>query len=232
MTTLTFEPRRSGRQSRRQSMTSLPCFQDKEVRADIAVHLLAILAAIVASGVLLPFDRIVEDTTALVAVSLYLVGLFAMLFCSTVYNGRPDAPCRDFLRRCDQAAILLLIAGTYSPFMAGATDDPRIAAAYAGVWIVTLAGLIGLFAFPRVVERAYPWGYVLLGWAVVAVLGPLSQRLATEVLALICIGGLFFTAGMIFHLRKRGSYNNAIWHGFVTAGAGCHYLAVVTNFSA
>jgi hemolysin III len=232
MTTLTLDPRRSGRQSKAQGTASLPCFRDKEVRADIAVHLLAIFAAIVACSVLLPFDRISEDATALTAVSLYLVGLFAMLFCSAVYNGRPDAGCRDFLRRCDQAAILLLIAGTYSPFMAGATDDPRIAAAYAGVWIVTLAGLIGLFAFPRLVERAYPWGYVLLGWAVLAVLGPLSQRLSSDVLALICIGGVFFTAGLIFHLRKRGSYNNAIWHGFVTAGAGCHYLAVVANFSA
>jgi len=232
MTTLTLNPPRAGRQSKPPRVTSLPCFKDKEVRADIAVHLLAIFAAIVSCGVLLPFDRIAEDATALVGVSLYLVGLFAMLFCSTIYNGRPDARCRDFLRRCDQAAILLLIAGTYSPFMAGAIDDPRIAAAYAGVWMITLAWLVGLFAFPRLAERAYPWGYVLLGWAVVAVLGPMSQLLSSDVLALICIGGVFFTAGMVFHLRKRGSYNNAIWHGFVTAGAACHYLAVVANFSA
>jgi predicted membrane channel-forming protein YqfA (hemolysin III family) len=131
MMTLILGPRRGGQQSKLRSVTALPCFRDKEVRDDIAVHLLAIFAAIVVCGVLLPFDRSVEDTPALLAVSLYLVGLFAMLFCSTVYDGRPDAPCRDFLRRCDQAAILLLIAGTYSPFMAGATDDSRIVAAYA-----------------------------------------------------------------------------------------------------
>ena len=36
-----------------------------------------------------------------------------------------------------------------------------------------------------------------------------------------------YSAGVVFHLCERLRYQNAIWHGFVLAGAVCHYSAVV-----
>ena len=43
---------------------------------------------------------------------------------------------------------------------------------------------------------------------------------------LIGIGGLVYSAGVIFHLWERLPFQNAIWHGFVLAAAMVHFGAV------
>jgi hemolysin III len=45
---------------------------------------------------------------------------------------------------------------------------------------------------------------------------------------LLGVGGALYTLGVIFHLWERLPYQNAIWHGFVVAGAGTHCGAVLT----
>ena len=46
-------------------------------------------------------------------------------------------------------------------------------------------------------------------------------------LVLLAIGGIIYTAGVVFHLWRRLPYQNAIWHGFVLVAAAVHYVAVV-----
>jgi hemolysin III len=52
--------------------------------------------------------------------------------------------------------------------------------------------------------------------------------LDARTLVLLALGGVVYTAGVIFHLWQRLPYQNAIWHGFVLVAAGIHYLAVLT----
>src|SRR5262249_8194999 len=47
---------------------------------------------------------------------VYPGGLIAMLGCSAAYNVLQGSRRRDLLRRLDQSAIFLMIAGTYTPF--------------------------------------------------------------------------------------------------------------------
>ena len=49
---------------------------------------------------------------------IYVVGLLAMLALSAAYNMWPITPTKWILRRFDHSAIYLLIAGTYTPFLA------------------------------------------------------------------------------------------------------------------
>jgi hemolysin III len=48
-------------------------------------------------------------------------------------------------------------------------------------------------------------------------------------LVLLAAGGLLYTVGVPFHVWRRLPYQNAIWHAFVLAGAGCHYAAIVNE---
>ena len=50
------------------------------------------------------------------AATIYGVSLIAMLCCSAVYNMLAWPGWQDMLRRFDQSAIYLKIAGTYTPF--------------------------------------------------------------------------------------------------------------------
>src|SRR5438128_10788506 len=49
---------------------------------------------------------------------VYVIGLMAMLALSAAYNMWPVSPAKWVLRRFDHSAIYLLIAGTYTPFLA------------------------------------------------------------------------------------------------------------------
>ena len=49
---------------------------------------------------------------------IYVIGLVMMLALSAAYNMWPVSPAKWVLRRFDHSAIYLLIAGTYTPFLA------------------------------------------------------------------------------------------------------------------
>ena len=44
---------------------------------------------------------------------------------------------------------------------------------------------------------------------------------------LLAAGGIFYSAGVAFHLWERLRFQNAIWHAFVVIAACCHYAAVL-----
>ena len=48
----------------------------------------------------------------------------------------------------------------------------------------------------------------------------------------MAIGGLLYSAGVVFHLWQRLPYHNAIWHGFVLAASFLFYAAVVIEVRA
>ena len=57
-----------------------------------------------------------RDRNGLVATAVYALCLIAMLTASTVYNLTQPCAARPVLRRLDEAAIFLMIAGSYTPF--------------------------------------------------------------------------------------------------------------------
>ena len=201
----------------------------REARIDRAIHLAALAAAAAGCAVLIPVSALRLGLPGFIGVILYVIGLFAMLTCSALYNGCRASPRRHILQRLDHAAIFLLIAGTYSAFFGGAIDDPWIALLLAAVWAIALVGLAGTLIVPRAMRRISIGLYLALGWSILAAIGPVWERLSLLVLLLMLAGGILYSAGVIFHVLERVRYQTAIWHGFVVAAASCHFAAVVSN---
>ena len=58
--------------------------------------------------------------------------------------------------------------------------------------------------------------------------GKYAVCIGTQGLLWLLAGGLAYTAGVVFYvLDARIRYAHAIWHGFVLAGTGCHFFAVL-----
>lgn len=201
----------------------------REARIDRAIHIAALVAAAAGCAVLVPVSALRLGPAGFTGVILYVIGLFAMLTCSALYNGLRASPRRHVLQRLDHAAIFLLIAGTYSAFLGGAIDDPSIALLLGAVWAIALVGLAVTLLAPKAMRRVSIGLYLALGWSILAAIGPVLERLPVLVLVLIVIGGVLYSAGVIFHVLERMRYQNAIWHGFVVAAASCHFAAVVSN---
>jgi hemolysin III len=66
-----------------------------------------------------------------------------------------------------------------------------------------------------------------MGWSGVMLYGPVVKALPALALGLVLAGGILYSLGVIFHAWRRLRFQNAIWHGFVLAGAACHYTAVL-----
>jgi hemolysin III len=72
-----------------------------------------------------------------------------------------------------------------------------------------------------------------MGWAGLLIFLPLSRRLPPGAIVLLVVGGMLYTAGVVFHRWHQLKYQNAIWHAFVLAASVCHFLAVThSSFAA
>jgi hemolysin III len=163
-----------------------------------------------------------------VSVLVYVVGLLAMLAFSAAYNMWPITPTKWILRRFDHSAIYLLIAGTYTPFLALMKSSLLSAGLGIGVWVSALVGMVLKLALPGRFDRFAIVLYLLLGWSGVIAYESMTSALPGPGLWLLAIGGILYSIGTLFHVWQSLRFQNAIWHAFVLLAASCHYSAVLT----
>jgi hemolysin III len=198
-----------------------------ELIADGLVHAAAILAGIV--GIVLLFALVIMQgsITQGLAVAVYAAGFFSMFGFSAAYNLTPPSPRKWLLRRFDHSSIYLMIAGTYTPLLTQLHDRIWAMALALVVWIGATAGIVVKIALPGRFDRLSIAVYLLLGWVAVIAAKPLSDSLPGPTLVLVAVGGLLYSAGIVFHVWHSLKFQNAIWHLFVVAAAGCHYAGIV-----
>ncbi|MGH6870679.1 MAG: PAQR family membrane homeostasis protein TrhA [Rhizomicrobium sp.] len=199
-----------------------------EHRADALIHLIGVLFAINA-GLWLLFH--VTGLPVVVSVSVYCLGLFAMLSASAAYNLAPEGRARDILRRFDHSAIFIMIAATYTPFAANRLGEPEGNLILAAIWICATIGVAMKMLFPRRFEMASVAFYIGMGWMIVTVIRPLAANVSAADLWLLMGGGLVYCAGVAFYLIERIPYHKAIWHAFVLAAAVLQFSAIAGEFT-
>lgn len=198
-----------------------------EQTADAVVHILGILFAINASLWLLSHVGL----SALVSVSVYCLGLLAMIGFSAAYNLMPQhKPSKKILRRLDHAAIFIMIAATYTPFAANRLGEPSSIIILAVVWLCATFGVVMKLAAPRRFEMVSLALYLGMGWVCVTVIQPLSASLAHVNFWLLMAGGLVYSAGVIFYVWERIPFHRAIWHSFVLAAAVLQFASIWGEF--
>jgi len=198
-----------------------------ELIADGVVHILGIAFGLIAATALVIFTALYASTKEIVSVSIYVVGLLAMLGFSATYNLWPVSPVKWLLRRLDHSAIYILIAATYTPFLARMNDPVMATVLLIGVWSVAIAGIALKMFMPGRFDRLAVGLYLALGWSGVIAYDSLVSSLPTSTLWLVAIGGVVYSLGVIFHAWERLRFQNAIWHSFVLLAAGLHYTAVL-----
>jgi hemolysin III len=207
---------------------SFPKYSLGERVADGCLHAVGVTASLVALTVLLVIG--IKSDVALWVVSLTIYGLALVLTFSfsAGYNLVTRPPrLKEWLRRLDHAAIFLMIAGTYTPFVLIQMNTPYGLMLLAVVWAIAAIGIVLQLFAPRYLQGLSVALYLIQGWAVLAAIEPLMSALPGRALTLLMAGGVLYTVGVVFHLWERLPYSNAIWHGFVLAAASCHFTAVI-----
>jgi hemolysin III len=161
--------------------------------------------------------------------SACLAGCFGA---SALYHRPTWQPvARSWLARLDHAGIYLLIAGTYTPIgliiMSRAWAIPVLSVVYAGAAAAILLKLFWVQA-PKVLSAILG---LALGWVGVVAYSQIGKIGAVGI-ALILLGGLFYTVGAVVYSRRRPDpfpsvlgYHE-LFHICTIAAAACHWAAI------
>ena len=208
-------------------MTLFPQYTFGERLADGTIHVIGVAASVIALVALLVIGIRNETALMVAGLAIYGLALVATFGCSAGYHLVVRPRIKEIMRRFDHAAIFLMIAGTYTPFVLLKMNTPWGLGLLAVVWTMAAIGIAIKLLAPRVLDGLSTALYMVQGWAVLAAWEPLHAALPAGVMTLLMVGGVLYTVGVVFHLWNRLPYQNAIWHGFVWSAASCHYAAVI-----
>lgn len=203
-------------------------YDRSELIADGVVHGIGLVFALIGVTALIFYATVWATAGQLAAAWIYGAGLVTTLSVSFMYNLWPVSRTKGWLRRFDHSSIFILIAATYTPFLQRGWADPFLFGMLIFIWSIALFGVFIKCVFPGRFDKLAIGLYLAMGWSGVFAAEPLLAKLSPVTLALIVIGGVIYSLGVIFHVWEKLRFQNAIWHGFVVAAAAVHYGAVVT----
>ena len=166
------------------------------------------------------------NTWHVVSTAIFGASLLLLYTASTLYHSLRGERLKQVLQKFDHAAIFLLIAGTYTPFVLVTLRGPWGWSLFGVVWGLAVAGVTLKFWLAGRFRLISTLIYLAMGWLVLVAIKPLVAALPAGGLQLLIAGGLCYTGGAAFYLWKRLPYHHAIWHVFVLAGSACHWAAV------
>lgn len=197
-------------------------------RADLIVHLAGLTLALFGGGLALGLAVSHGMLGKVAAVSIYALGLIAMLAFSLAYNfAKPS--WQPFLRRLDHAGIFLMIAASYTPFTTQALTGAWSIGMTTAVWALAALGIAGKMFLPGLGKAIWVVLYLALGWMVVIAIKPMIEEVPAVAIWLLAAGGVVYSVGTIFYAAKGLKFRRAIWHGHVVAAAGLHYVAILVG---
>ena len=207
----------------------IPTFGE-EVANAVSHGVMAILALFA-----LPFSAVwaythepLHPILASVGVSVFVLSIFLMLLCSTLYHTMlPESKHKAVFHILDHIMIYFAIAGSYTPVAL------CVIGGWQGVLIVVVQWLMVLFGifYKSLAKRSIPsislTIYLIMGWMIVIFFPLFWREASTPLLALIGAGGEFYTIGAIFYAKKGFRYHHLVWHLLINLALVCHFVGIV-----
>jgi hemolysin III len=198
-------------------------------------HLIGAILSISALAVLVTLAAMDHKSAHVVGFAIYGVSLFLSFLFSCLLHF--FLLFKKYLRVfgiLDHNAIYILIAGTYTPFcltiFSGATGWILFGIIWSlAVFFITLKSIF----FTKISVLLSNISFLLMGWIIVFLIGPIYNQLGLGALSLLAAGGLFYTVGaLIFASGKPNPFppyfgNHEIWHLCVLAGDAFMFLVML-----
>jgi len=194
--------------------------------ANALTHGFGAVLSVAAFSVMVVMTAAGADPYRIVGASVFGFTLILMYLASTLYHALPHPTLKGTLRILDHCAIYLLIAGTYTPILLVSMRGTVGWTLLVLMWTFALAGCIFKVFFTGRFDRLSTALYVAMGWVAILAIKPAIEMVPGDALALMALGGLIYTGGVVFYLWDRLPYNHAIWHVFVLGGSAVHFFAI------
>ena len=211
-------------------MTDVTKFNEQSRTEEIVnaiSHGFGVGLAIAGTVVMLVYAVHSRDVMKIVSTAIYGFSLISLFTMSTLYHSIFKISIKRIFQKFDHCSIFVLIMGSYAPICLVLLGG-RLG------W--TLFAINGFFAIAGIIENAISikkWHklslllYLLMGWSVVFAVKPLLELITPEGFALLLIGGLFYSIGVIFYKAKKTRFMHSVWHLFVLIGSAFHYFFIL-----
>jgi hemolysin III len=198
-------------------------------------HLIGAILSISALAVLVTLAAIDHKPVHVIGFAIYGTGLFlSFLFSCLLHFFLLFKKYKRIFGILDHNAIYLLIAGTYTPFcltvLSGATGWVLFGIIWSlTVFFITLKSIF----FTKISVLMSNISYLLMGWVIIFLIGPIYKQLGIGAISLLIAGGLFYTIGaLILGNGKPNPFpphfgNHEIWHVCVLAGNTFMFLVML-----
>lgn len=213
-------------ESLKQQTEQAVAYSRREELANAITHGIGAALAIAALVILIVNTSINGRAWDIVTYTIYGTTLVILYIMSTLYHSFTRPGVKRLFRKFDHMAILLLIAGTYTPYCYTVLHG----------WIGwTLLGIVWTCAALGIVLKAFFTGryetvsvalYIVMGWACIIAIKPLYTTMPLNAFIFLATGGALYTAGTLFYTRN-APYAHSIWHLFVLGGSIFHFFSIM-----
>ncbi len=195
--------------------------------ANSITHGVGALLSVAGLAVLIGFASLRGNAWHITSCSIFGTTLILLYVASTLYHSIPLPEVKIILRQIDHSAIYLLIAGTYTPFLLVSLRGPWGWSLFGIIWGIAISGIfLKTTSFGRLPGVSLSF-YLAMSWIIIIAIKPMIAVLDKGGLELLLLGGLTYTAGIIFYCWEKLPYSHAIWHLFVLAGSCFHFFAIL-----
>jgi hemolysin III len=208
----------------------------REEMVNAAVHGVGLLLSLVGIFPLLARARASGDSGVVAGSVAYLVGLVSLFATSTLNHSLHMLDSHASFALLNHAAVFVLIAGTYTPFLLVNLRHVALGPALLiAVWALAFLGVVistacGAGTGPS--RRLRPLLYAGMGWLALIPFHLLRSCVDPAGWGALGGGGAAFTLGVLLYLRERRHADNsksvifAGWYVLVVLSCAAHYYAV------
>ena len=198
---------------------------DRSEKANVLTHFIGVVGSLLATVFMIARPEVWLDSLKTTASLVFGISLFLLYSASTLYHLAVSKSKKALFKVIDHCAIFVLIAGTYTPFALVALKGPVGNQLLWIIWGIALLGIgykIYLTGKFKILSTII---YLAMGWVAAFYVVPISKNLSQQGLIWLIAGGLCYSGGVIFYLRKR-IFSHATWHLFVIGGSFCHFVSI------
>ena len=207
-------------------MRNVKFYPPLEEKINILSHAFGLALSIFALLLLVRHPNIDGNTLYLVSFSIFGISLIILYAASTFYHRATNPQLRSKLRVVDHASIYVLIAGTYTPFTLITLNSQTGWVIFYITWAMALTGIILKIFFTGKFNIISTLMYVFMGWIIIFAIDDLLDKLSSEGLFWLVVGGVSYTLGAVLYAIKKIKFNHAIFHIFVLFGSISHFISV------
>lgn len=195
--------------------------------ANSVTHGIGALLSLAGMAVLIVRAAMYGNAIHVVSFAIYGTSLFLLHLSSTLYHAIQAPRAKRVFWVLDHAAIYLLIAGSYTPFMLIPLWGAWGLTLMITIWTLAIVGIVFKSVFVGRFRKLSVALYITMGWMIVLAGRELWLNVPHQALFLVAAGGLSYTVGVVFYCWKRMPFSHMIWHLFVLGGSACLYFAIL-----